>query len=94
MAIRSFKTKGLEKLFTTGKFHKHVPIDLRDKLTLLLDQLNAASIKKDLNIPRYNFHELKGKRKGTYAWNVTANQRLTFRFEDGDAFDVSLEDYH
>jgi plasmid maintenance system killer protein len=25
---------------------------------------------------------------------VRANWRLTFRFEDGDASDVSFEDYH
>ena len=94
MAIRSFKAKGLQRLYVTGKFHKQVPAYLMDKLVILLDQLNAASIKNDLNIPGYNFHELKGNRKGTYSWKVTANQRLTFRFEHGDAFDVALEDYH
>jgi proteic killer suppression protein len=39
-------------------------------------------------------HELQGDRKGTWSISVTGNLRLTFRFEDGDAVDVDLEDYH
>jgi proteic killer suppression protein len=71
---------------------KGIPADLADKIVRLLDHLNAARIKEDLNIA--GFHQLKGDRKGTYAWKVTANWRLTFRFENGDALDVDLEDYH
>ncbi len=91
MAIWSFKTTALKKLYTDG-FHKKIPENLATNIVELLDHLHAARQKKDLNIR--GFHELKGDRKGTYAWKVTANQRLTFRFENGDAFDVALEDYH
>lgn len=31
---------------------------------------------------------------GRYSIRVTGNWRLTFRFEDGDVFEVDLEDYH
>ena len=37
---------------------------------------------------------MKGNRKGTWAVAVRANWRVTFLFEDGDACDVDLEDYH
>lgn len=47
-----------------------------------------------MDIPGYKFHALKGGRQGMYAINVSANWRLTFRFEDEDAVDVNLEDYH
>ena len=47
-----------------------------------------------MNIPSWHFHPLKGDRKGTYAVTVQANWRITFKFENGEAFDVDLEDYH
>ena len=45
-------------------------------------------------LPGYDFHPLKGDRKGTYAVSVSGNWRITFQFADGDATDVDLEDYH
>lgn len=91
MSIESFKSKHLRKFFEDGEERK-IPPEMRGKLATLLDVLNAASAKKDLNI--CDFHELKGDRKGTFSWTVTANYRLTFKFEDGEAHDVDLEDYH
>jgi proteic killer suppression protein len=37
---------------------------------------------------------LKGNRKGEFAVFVTRNWRITFGWQDGDAVDVDLEDYH
>lgn len=91
MAIRSFSSKPLEKLFESGVYRR-IPAEQTEKIRRLLDHLNAARSKDDLNIA--GFHQLKGDRKGTCVWKVTANWRLTFRFENGDAFDVNLEDYH
>jgi proteic killer suppression protein len=39
-------------------------------------------------------HPLKGDLKGFYAVTVRANWRLIYRFENGNAHDVSLIDYH
>ena len=40
------------------------------------------------------FHPLKGDLKGFYAVTVRANWRIIYRFENGNAYDVSLIDYH
>ena len=40
------------------------------------------------------FHSLKGDLKGFYAVTVRANWRVIYRFENGNAYDVSLIDYH
>ena len=40
------------------------------------------------------FHLLTGDRRGTYSVTVKANWRVTFRFHDGAAREVNLEDYH
>ena len=91
MSIRSFRSKALQRLFELGH-DKRIPTDRHRKLIALLDHLEAARTKQDLSIA--GFHELKGDRKGTSAWKVTANWRPTFRFSSSDAFDVDLEDYH
>jgi proteic killer suppression protein len=44
--------------------------------------------------PTFRLHPLKGNRRGVWAVTVRANWRVTFRFADGDAYDVDLEDYH
>lgn len=40
------------------------------------------------------FTPLKGDLKGFWSITITGNWRVIFRFEDGDAFDVDLVDYH
>jgi proteic killer suppression protein len=47
-----------------------------------------------MNLPGFRLHPLKGKMKGHWAVWVSANWRLTFRFEDGHAADVDYMDYH
>jgi proteic killer suppression protein len=59
-----------------------------------LHVLNRARELRDLNLSGFGFHTLKGDRKGEYALTVTANYRLTFRFNNGDVLDLNLEDYH
>ena len=71
------------------------------RLQVRLNVLNRARELRNLNLPGFAFHPLKGDRKGEYAVTVTANYRLTFRFEKGDVLDLKLdvldlklEDYH
>ena len=37
---------------------------------------------------------MKGDRTGQWSLRVSANWRLVFRFDDGEAVDVDLTDYH
>ena len=89
--IKGFRHKGLKALFESGT-KKGVPTMLADKITRRLDALDAARDPRDLFIPGFDLHELQGKRKGTWSMSLTGNWRITFRFEDEDAFDVDLED--
>jgi proteic killer suppression protein len=91
--IKSFKHKGLEQYFT--KNIKKL-LDAKDvsKIERMLDRLDAAVIVRDMDIPGWKLHELKGSREKTWSISVTANRRITFRFENGDTHDVNLEDYH
>jgi toxin HigB-1 len=91
--IKTWLHKGLKDFFETGG-KKGIPPELAQRIRIRLDALDAATVITDLNLPGFNLHELKGKRKGTWSVWVSGNWRITFRFVAGDAYDVNLEDYH
>jgi proteic killer suppression protein len=85
--IKSFKHKGLEVFFYTGK-KKGIRPEQANRLERILDRLNAATDVKDMNYPGSNLHQLKGNKKGQYAVSVSGNWRIFFKFIDGDAYIV------
>ena len=91
--IVHFKHRGLELFFTKGSF-RGIPAQFASRLERLLDRLEVATFPKDMDLPGYKFHELKGRRKGIYAVTVSGNWRLTFEFNRDDVVNVDLEDYH
>lgn len=44
--------------------------------------------------PGFRAHPLKGDRLGTWSISVSANWRITFRFENHEVVDIDLVDYH
>ena len=91
--IRTFKHKGLERLFTKGD-HRGIPAQSAARIERMLDRLDAIVKPGDMDLPGYRFHPLKGVRAGMFAVSVSGNWRLTFRFDGKDAIEVNLEDYH
>ena len=59
-----------------------------------LAALNTAIAIKDIDIPGYRLHKLKGDRKETWSISVSGNWRITFRYEEGNVYIVNYEDYH
>lgn len=91
--IEGFKHKGLRMLFEEDD-RRRVKADQIDRLRLILSALDQASDVQDMGQPTFRLHALKGNREGVWAVTVRANWRVTFRFKDGDACDMDLEDYH
>ena len=91
--IKTFRHKGLKRLFETGE-HRGVAAELAARLLRQLDVLNRSRSIGDMNLPGYRLHRLKGDRAGTWSVTVSGNWRITFTFQGTDAFDVDLEDYH
>jgi proteic killer suppression protein len=60
----------------------------------ILSALEAANGPDDMALPLFRFRPLTGGRRGAYSVTVKANWRVTFRFHEGAAHDVNLEDYH
>lgn len=78
--IQSFRHKGLKRLFESG-----------DRRKARLDQ---ASKVRDMNLPGFRLHPLKGDLAGYWSVMVSGNWRVVFRLENGQASDVDLIDYH
>ena len=64
------------------------------RIRKILALLETAETLEDMDLPGLGLHPLKGNRKGTWAVKVSANWRITFKIQSGDAFDVNYEDYH
>lgn len=91
--IKSFKHKGLERLFIKG-IASGVQVDYAPRITLMLDAIDAAEQVNELDLPGFRLHRLKGDKRNLWSVRVSANWRITFEFENGDAYILDLEDYH
>ena len=90
--IASWPHKGLRDLFLTGSSAK-VRAGQQKKCLRLLDALEQAVRAEEMNLPGLHFHGLQGKPK-RFAVAVNGPWRITFGFDNGDAVDVDLEQYH
>lgn len=91
--IKTYKDKKLKKLLEEGDA-RGIPKDLERKLKVRLEVIDSAADINDMRLPGYHLHELDGNKKGTWSIKISANWRVTFRFEKGDAYDLNFEDYH
>jgi proteic killer suppression protein len=91
--IRSFGHKGLRRLFEYDDA-RGIQGEHRKRIENILGVLNVATKLEDMNIPGFKLHPLSGELKGFWSVTVRANWRIVFRFENGDAYDVALLDYH
>ncbi|WP_428354265.1 type II toxin-antitoxin system RelE/ParE family toxin [Methyloprofundus sp.] len=91
--INSFKHKGLKKFFIKGDL-SGIQANHAERLSDRLAFLNVAVCIEDMRKPGYRLHELTGDLKGRWSISVSGNWRMTFEFEDGDAYIVDYEDYH
>ncbi|MGH8765521.1 MAG: type II toxin-antitoxin system RelE/ParE family toxin [Burkholderiales bacterium] len=92
--IRSFASAETERFFATGK-SRRLPPEIRKRTAMRLTQLNAATRLDDLRVPPSNRLEaLKRERSGQWSIRINDQWRICFRFENGDAIDVEIVDYH
>ena len=92
--IKSFKCKETEKIYW-GKSSRKFPIDIHKRAKIKLDMLEAAQEKLDLkSLPSNHLEELKSNYNGFLSIRINKQFRLVFRFENGNAYDVHIIDYH
>jgi toxin HigB-1 len=91
--IKSWSNRATEKFAKSGK-GRFSGLDTGAAHELLAS-LDAATSLSDLSpLKSVGLHRLKGGRKDQWAMTINGSWRLCFRFEDGDAWDVEIVDYH
>ena len=90
--IRSCRDKETEAVYnrTPGKKWRSIERSARVKLALL----DAATSLKDLSLPGLRLEKLVGDRAGQFSIRVNDQFRICFRWQDSDAYDVEITDYH
>lgn len=92
--IKSFADKRTQELYSKG-IAKKFPADVASRAARKLEYVNLAEQLEDLKVPPGNrLHPLTGNRHGQYAISINDQWRICFRFEDGDAYEVEVCDYH
>lgn len=96
--IKSFGGKhgeDTEEFWRTGKSQGMPPANLRNVAKRKLAQIHAAVKLDDLRIPPKNkLEELVGNREGQHSIRINDQYRVCFTWENGDAYDVEVTDYH
>jgi len=91
--IRSFADRATERLARRERVARFVNIE---RVALRkLEMIRAAKVLDDLRVPPGNRLEaLRGDRAGQFSIRINDQFRICFRWENGDAHDVEICDYH
>lgn len=92
--IKSFGAKDTEKVFNRQR-PKNIPPDILERAHNKLMVIHAVEDVNSLAFPPGNrLEKLGGYRQGQYSIRVNEQWRICFRWEDGNAHDVEICDYH
>ncbi|MCX5964919.1 MAG: type II toxin-antitoxin system RelE/ParE family toxin [Cyanobacteria bacterium] len=92
--IRNFKDKETQKIFERQRSRK-LPSDIQQVALRKLRMLNRSQTLQELRIPPANrLERLGGDRDGQYSIRVNDQWRICFDWQDGDAMNVEIVDYH
>ncbi|AFM13967.1 type II toxin-antitoxin system RelE/ParE family toxin [Turneriella parva] len=92
--ILSFADSEAEKIWS-GQTSKKLPQEIQVKARMKLRMLDAAVKVEDLRVPPANrLHKLEGDRAGQYSISINMQYRICFKWNEGNAQDVEIVDYH
>ena len=95
--IQSFADETTADLFRgrNTKAARRIPKDLWRIVQRKLKMLDVAARIDDLGSPPGNrLKALRGDLNGQHSIRVNEQYRVTFRWGNGDAFEVAVDDYH
>jgi proteic killer suppression protein len=95
--IQSFSDETAADLFRerNTRAARQVPRELWRAVQRKFLVLDGAARLEDLLVPSGNrLERLKGRQSGRYSIRVNDQYRVTFRWENGNAYEVRVEDYH
>jgi proteic killer suppression protein len=91
---KSFADKEAEKVWQRRR-SKAFPQQLQRAALRKLSQLHFAGALSDLRVPPGNrLEKLTGDRAGQQSIRINDQYRICFIWDDGDAYEVEIADYH
>jgi proteic killer suppression protein len=92
--IKGFGDKQTEKIWN-GLRSKKLPNEIQNVARRKLRMLNNAQEINDLRIPPANrLEKLKGDLKDFYSIRINNQWRIIFQWNNNDAYEVEIVDYH
>ncbi len=92
--IKSFKDSETEKIYNLTRSRK-LPSDIQQIALRKLRMLNNAKTINDLRIPPANrLEKLIGNRAGQYSIRINDQWRICFDWQEENAYNVEIVDYH
>lgn len=91
--IRSYRSKDAAELYTGLVVSKRLRPFAKQALRKI-QQLDSATSFWDLSIPGNHLERLSKDRVGQHSIRINGQWRLCFRWENGDAYEVEIVDYH
>ena len=96
MEIRNIRHKGLRNLVEKNNT-KGLPPNYVAKITdIMAFLIDIENLDEVFDLQKYKPHLLTGDRAGTYSFHVTANWRITFKYDEeaNELYELNYEDYH
>ncbi len=91
--IKSFGSADTERLFRRDRVKRFEAIERQAQRKLAM--VDAAKELRDLStVPGNRLEKLRGDREGQYSIRITDRWRVCFEWNDRDAYDVEIVDYH
>jgi proteic killer suppression protein len=92
--IKSFSDKETEKIWA-GLQSRKLPANIQNVARRKLRMINNAQNINDLRIPPANHLEkLSGNLKGLHSIRINKQWRISFNWNNDNAFEVQIIDYH
>lgn len=100
--IRTFRDRETKVIFEGGeaeakyakRARQRLPTQLWKKARAKLDEIDSASSPHQLATPSNRLEALSGNRAGQYSIRINRQYRICFVWQEGDAWDVEIVDYH
>ncbi|MEK1930251.1 MAG: type II toxin-antitoxin system RelE/ParE family toxin [Pararhizobium sp.] len=92
--IRSFADRETEGIWS-GRRSRRLPAEIQSIALRKLRLINAANSLNDVRIsPGNRLEMLRGNRSGQYSIRINDERRICFSWQEGEANDVEITDYH
>jgi len=92
--IQSFGDAETQKIFHQER-SKKLPPEIQKRALIRLLMIDASTTEEDFRVPPSNkFEHLQGSKKAYCSIRINDQWRIQFKFDKGEAYEVSIVDYH